>query len=104
MTIDQLIFVGLNGKVAALDRETGEIVWSKRGMQSGYVTLLLDADRLICSANGYVYCLDALTGRQLWYNPLTGYGCAPAALVSVRSANSPTEVIPQAAQDTSQRS
>ncbi len=29
MTIDQLVFVGLNGyAVVALNRETGEIVWS----------------------------------------------------------------------------
>ena len=89
MTIDQLIFVGLNGYAVALDRETGEVVWSNDQMRSGYVTLLLDGDRLIASTNGYIYCLDPLTGEIRWHNPMTGYGLgAPTALVSVRGQSS----------------
>src|SRR3954471_17084201 len=89
MTIDQLVFVGLNGYAAALDRNTGRIVWSNNQLKSGYVTLLLDGDRLIVSTNGYLYCLDPLTGEALWHNPLRGYGPgAPTALVSVRGQSS----------------
>jgi outer membrane protein assembly factor BamB len=87
LTIDQLIFVGLNGYALALDRETGDIVWANNQMKSGYVTLLLDGDRLIVSTNGYLYCLDPLTGQILWHNPLTGYGTDPTSLVSVRAAS-----------------
>jgi outer membrane protein assembly factor BamB len=97
MSIDQLIFIGLNGYALALDRDTGEIVWSNNEMKSGYVTLLLDGDRLIVSTNGYIYCLDPLTGQQLWHNPLSGYGMgAPTSLVSVRGQSSQT-VFEQAA-------
>lgn len=97
MTVEQLIFVGLNGYALALDRETGEIVWSNNDMKSGYVTLLLDFDRLIVSTNGYIYCLDPLTGETLWHNPLKGFGmAAPTSLVSVRGQSSQT-VIEQAA-------
>lgn len=85
MKVHDLIFVGLNGYALALDRNTGEIVWTNSEMHSGYVTLLLDGDRLIVSTNGYIYCLDPLTGRILWHNPLKGYGAgAPTALVSSR--------------------
>jgi outer membrane protein assembly factor BamB len=85
MRIDQLVFVGLNGYAVALDRDTGDIVWSNDQMHSGYVTLLLDGDRLIASTNGYIYCLDPLTGEIRWHNPMSGYGAgAPTALVSVR--------------------
>jgi outer membrane protein assembly factor BamB len=85
MTVEQLIFVGLNGYALALDRDSGEIVWSNDQMKSGYVTLLLDGDRLIASTNGYIYCLDPLTGAIRWHNPLKGFGVgAPTALVSVR--------------------
>lgn len=52
MQIEDLIFVGLNGYALALHRDTGEIVWSNSEMNSGYVTLLLDGDRLIVSTNG----------------------------------------------------
>lgn len=88
MTIDQLIFVGLNGYALALDRRSGEIVWSNNQLSSGYVTLLLDGDRLIVSTNGYMYCLNPLTGEIMWHNPLRGYGTAATALVSVRGQSS----------------
>lgn len=85
MRIDQLVFIGLNGYAVALDRDSGDIVWSNDQMHSGYVTLLLDGDRLIASTNGYIYCLDPLSGAIVWHNPMSGYGSgAPTALVSVR--------------------
>jgi outer membrane protein assembly factor BamB len=95
--LEQLIFVGLNGYAAALDRDTGEIVWSNNEMHSGYVTLLLDGDRLIVSSNGYIYCLDPYTGKIRWNNEMTGYGVGtPTAMVSVRGYSSQT-VVEQAA-------
>jgi outer membrane protein assembly factor BamB len=98
--IDQLIFVGLNGYAVALDRDTGEIVWSNSQMKSGYVTLLLDGDRLIVSTNGYIYALDPLTGDILWHNPMRGYGGGtPTSLLSVRGQSSQT-IIEQAADET----
>ncbi|MBN9522191.1 PQQ-binding-like beta-propeller repeat protein [bacterium] len=98
--IDQLVFVGLNGYAVALDRDTGEIVWSNNELKSGYVTLLLDGDRLVVSMNGYLFCLDPLTGRILWNNCMRGYGGGtPTALVSVRGQGSQM-VIQQAAEAT----
>jgi hypothetical protein len=47
--VGQLIFVGLNGYVVALDRDTGAVVWSCSELKSGYISLLLDGDRLIVS-------------------------------------------------------
>src|SRR5947199_10543409 len=97
MRIDELIFVGLNGYALALHRDTGEIVWSNNQMHPGYVTLLLDGDRLIVSTNGYIFCLDPLTGEILWNNPLKGYGMgAPTSLVSSRG-QSPQAVVLAAA-------
>ena len=99
MNIDHLVFVGLNGYALALDRDSGEIVWSNSEMKSGYVTLLLDGDRLIVSTNGYIYCLHPLSGQILWHNPLSGYGMGtPTALTSVRGQSSQT-LIQQAAEE-----
>ena len=99
MPIDQLIFVGLNGYVLALHRETGEIVWSNPKLHRGYVTLMLDGDRLIASVSGYIDCLDPATGEILWHNPLKGYGqAAPTALVSVRGQVSPALLMEQFAE------
>jgi outer membrane protein assembly factor BamB len=96
MNIDQLIFVGLRGYVLALNRDSGEIVWSNDKLRSGMTTLLLDGDRLIVSTNGYMYCLDLLSGQILWQNPLKGYGTGVADLTSVRGKG-PRAAIPQAA-------
>ena len=97
MTVEQLIFVGLNGYAVALNRETGEIVWSNNQMKSGYVTLLLDFDRLIVSTNGYIYCLDPLTGKcSGTIRSKATAVAAPTSLVSVRGQSSQT-VIEQAA-------
>jgi outer membrane protein assembly factor BamB len=87
-TVDQLIFVGINGWVSALDRDTGEVVWTCSDLKSGYTTLLLDGDRLIASTNGYLYCLDPQNGRIVWSNPLRGYGTGIAHLASVRGQSS----------------
>ena len=35
--LDRLVFVGLNGYAVALDRDTGDIVWSNDQMRSGFV-------------------------------------------------------------------
>jgi outer membrane protein assembly factor BamB len=94
--LEQLVFVGFNGYAVALDRDSGEIVWSNNQMHRGDVTLLLDGDRLIVSTNGYMYCLDPYTGEILWHNPMSGYGYGPTSLVSVRGQSTPA-LIAQAA-------
>jgi outer membrane protein assembly factor BamB len=87
--IDRLVFLGFNSYVTALDRDTGELVWSWRSPKgtSDYVALLLDGDRLIASIHGYTYCLNPLNGEQIWANPLSGYGLGIPTLVSVRGAS-----------------
>jgi outer membrane protein assembly factor BamB len=88
--IDSILFVGLNSRVAALHRNTGEIVWKWRAPRPmrGYVSLLLlDGHRLIASVNGYTYCLDARTGEQYWSNELTGFGWGVTSIAAVGKHN-----------------
>jgi outer membrane protein assembly factor BamB len=88
----RLVFLGFNSRVAALDRVTGEILWhwkSPRGT-SNYVALLLDDDRLIVSVQGFTYCLNPLTGEEVWCNPLDGFGYGIPTLVSVNGSSSPS--------------
>lgn len=79
-----LIFVGFNSRAFALDRYTGELVWQWKSPEgSGFVSLLLDGDRLIAAVNGYIYCLDPLYGQEVWRNPLKGFGMGVASLTSL---------------------
>jgi outer membrane protein assembly factor BamB len=90
LAVNELVFVGLNGRVVALDRETGDEVWkwepATRG-HKGFVALVVDGDRVLVSDNGYIYCLEATTGRQLWHNPLTGYGTGIAVVATAASSS-----------------
>lgn len=89
MNIADLVFVGFNRRVAALQRQTGELVWEWKAPSGlSYVSLLLDGGLLIVSVNGYMYGLDAATGRQRWYNEMRGFGTGVAALVSVNGMSS----------------
>ncbi|MES2924614.1 MAG: PQQ-binding-like beta-propeller repeat protein [Verrucomicrobiota bacterium] len=104
MNVAELIFTGFNRRVAALNRRTGQIVWQWRAPKgSEYVSLLLEPGLLIVSVDGYMYGLDPLTGRQLWYNPMDGFGTGVTSLVSVNGIGS-SPVTAAAAQIAARRS
>lgn len=84
LELSDLVFVGFNSRVAALDRDTGRIAWEwKAPKGSGFVALLMDGEQLIVSINGYTYALDALTGEVRWLNPMQGFGYGVPCLASL---------------------
>jgi len=101
--VQSLVFVGLNSRVAALDRFTGERLWEWRAAKpksGGYVSLLLlDENQLIVSVNGYTYCLDPLTGEQRWVNELTGFGTGVTSLAALGQNNLQSLLLAAAAAD-----
>ncbi len=83
LTVDDLVYVGFNSRIAALNRLTGELVWDwKAPSGSGFVALLLEGDQLVVSVSGYTYALDPATGETLWTNLLKGFGYGIPCLVS----------------------
>ena len=82
-SVEDLVFVGFNSRIAALDRATGDLVWDwKTPNGSGFVALLLEGDQLVVSVSGYTYALDPTTGETLWTNLLKGFGYGIPCLVS----------------------
>lgn len=95
-TLADMVFFGLKGKVLAIDRYTGKIIWEFNAPKgSGFVSLLLDGDRLVAAVNGYIYCLDPIFGQEVWSNPLKGYGLGIMSLTSVNgsSATGPSAAV-----------
>ncbi len=87
MSTADLVFVGFLRRVAALERNTGQIVWQWEADKGRcYQTLLLDQGMLIVSVDGYMYGLEASTGRQLWFNEMKGFGSGVASLASVNGS------------------
>lgn len=88
LSVLDLVYVGFNSHVVCLHRDTGEIVWQWKSPKGrGFVAALLDGDRIIASVQGYMYCLDALTGEQYWNNPLTGMGLGLASITSIHGSS-----------------
>ena len=88
-SLDQLVFVGFRSRVVALDRDSGDLVWEwKSPAGRYYVALLVDGDRLIVSVQGYTYCLDPLTGAEVWRNALKGFGIGVPSISSVNGSSS----------------
>lgn len=76
LDITDLLFVSFNSRVVALNRDTGALLWSWKSPKgrSNYVAILVDEEQLFVSIDGYTYCLDPFSGRQIWFNPLKGHG------------------------------
>ena len=101
ITLDQVVFIGFNKRVVALDQNTGQVVWDWTcPTGSGYVSLLLTDDRhLIVSVSGYTYCLDPATGQQMWFNELKGYGVGVASLASWGGSSDTQPILLAAAEE-----
>jgi len=88
-TIQDLVYVGFNRRVIALDRYTGETVWDwKSPKGSGFPAILLDGDRLIVSVQGYMFCLEPTTGSLVWENELKGFGTGIPCIASLHGSTS----------------
>ena len=88
-SIEDAVFMGFAKQVFAIDRYDGTIQWewkAKRG--SGFVSLMLDGDRLIASCHGWTWCLDPLSGAEVWHQPFKGKGTGIPTMVSTRSDSS----------------
>ncbi|MGI9014165.1 MAG: PQQ-binding-like beta-propeller repeat protein [Phycisphaerales bacterium] len=85
--LDSLVFIGFNSRVVALDRYTGELAWDWQSPEgTGFVSMLLDGDRLIVSVSGYTYCLDPIFGQEVWRNPLKGFGTGTPCIASTHAS------------------
>ena len=84
---DHAIYAAFNGRVFALDRRDGSILWRWTTPKGGnFVTLLPDGQLLVCS-NGYLWALRAEDGLCLWSQPFKGEGTGIPFLASPRSGS-----------------
>jgi outer membrane protein assembly factor BamB len=80
-----LLFVGIRGRVVALDRYTGDEVWRVQ-FGSDYLTVFWDGEALFAATAGEIWRMDPDTGELLWHNKMRGLG---QGLVSIASTQAP---------------
>jgi outer membrane protein assembly factor BamB len=79
-----LVFVGIKGKLVALDERTGAEVWRAELRSSDYVSVVWDGEALFAATAGEVWRLDPERGHILWHNELKGMGRGVASLATSR--------------------
>lgn len=85
---DHAIYAAFNGRVFALDRRDGSILWRWTTPNGGnFVTLLPDGEQLLVCSNGYLWTLRAEDGLCLWSQPFKGEGTGIPVLASPRSGS-----------------
>ena len=82
MKTAHLVFIGIKGSVIALNRATGQQVWATHLKGSDFVNVVLLDGAVLASCYGEIFCLDPLTGKMLWHNPLKGFGTGLATFAT----------------------
>ena len=79
-----VVFVGTNGAVVALDRNSGEKLWETSLKGSDFVSVTVQDGDLFAASRGRVYRLNPSSGDILWVNDLKGLGYG---IVSIAGAS-----------------
>jgi outer membrane protein assembly factor BamB len=85
MKTSDLVFIGIRGSVVALDRATGQQVWTTHLKGAGFVNAVLEDRAVLATCSGEIFCLDPLSGNALWHNPLKGFGLGLATIATERN-------------------
>lgn len=77
----QALFIFSNGRVAAIDKKSGEIIWEikindyvKSSGGKYYGQIVVEDNKVFVGTAGILVCLNAQDGALLWKNELKGWG------------------------------
>jgi outer membrane protein assembly factor BamB len=90
----EIVYLGIKGRVLALNRANGEILWSTHLAGGDFVTVMLDRDVVLAATKGEIFCVDAKSGDIRWRNLLPGMGLG---LITIATANGNTGISASAA-------
>ncbi len=91
----EILVVGTRGYLLAFRKDTGAPLWKYQFERtfwangSGFVTTLVDGDKLFAGCYGEIYCFDLLKGKLLWKDNLSGKGYGVVSFAVFGGATSP---------------
>ena len=75
------LFIFSNGKVAAIDKKSGNILWeikikdyTNQSMRYYYGQITVEDDKIFVGTSGMLLCLSTKDGSLIWKNELKGWG------------------------------
>lgn len=80
------LFVGIKGTVIAVDRGSGETLWSTHLKGASFVTVAVEYGAVYAGTSGRLYCLDPGSGYVRWTNELPGMGYGLICLAGADSS------------------
>lgn len=97
-SLGNILFIGACGKVVALDRFDGSILWRWKAtvgsgfwaslVPSSFTSIAVDRDRLIVATPKCIWCLDPLTGAEVWTCRLKDFVRGYPIIASASNADS----------------
>ncbi|MGQ0649196.1 MAG: outer membrane protein assembly factor BamB family protein [Gemmatimonadaceae bacterium] len=76
------VYVGIRGRVVALNRTSGDEIWRTELKGAGFVQVSRDQDYVYATTRGEIFCLSPDTGQIVWNNNLKGLGLDLASIAS----------------------
>ncbi len=67
-------YIGIKGRVACIDRASGQTIWQTHLAGSQFVNVQIHDGELLAGTRGELYSLDPDTGAIKWHNGLPGMG------------------------------
>jgi len=86
-----VLFILCRGRVAAIDKKDGSIVWEVKlnayitGVAQAIGQLQVEGDKIFVGSKGILLCLSTKDGALLWKNELKGWGYGFVSLANVNS-------------------
>jgi hypothetical protein len=99
MKLSDIAFIGIAGSVVALNKATGKQAWATRLKGYGFVNILVQDEQLLATVYGECFCLEPLTGRIIWHNPLKGFGRGLAGIAMAGCASNAAGLAEQQRKD-----
>nr|AUN35674.1 hypothetical protein [uncultured bacterium] len=86
------LFIFSNGRVAAIDKKTGNIIWEIKikeylghSMRYYYGQIAVEDDKLFVASSGMMLCIAAKDGSFIWKNELKGWGYQFVSMANVNN-------------------
>ena len=86
------VIIGTRGTVLAVDRGSGETLWSTELKGSDFVDVMIVDGDLFAASKGRLYRLDPATGSILWCNELPGLGWNIVSIAGTHAAGAAEKV------------